>query len=127
MNINIRQIDHIVIPVEDIQKSILFYTDILGMKLDCSNNRYVVKFGNQKINLHAGKAEFLPAAKNPTFGSTDICFLAEGNIYDLKAELEAKGVCIEEGVVKRTGAQGAISSIYFRDPDGNLIEISTII
>lgn len=123
----ISNIDHIVIPVSNIEKSLCFYTEILGMEADTSNQRYAVKFGNQKINLHVGKAQFLPAALHPTFGSADICLLAEGNIDELKAEVESKGIQIEIGIVNRQGAQGAIQSIYFRDPDGNLIEVSTLI
>lgn len=123
----IQSIDHIVIPVTNIEKSLDFYTDVLGMEADTSNQRYAVKFGKQKINLHVGKAQFLPAAKNPTFGSADICLLAEGSIQEIKAEIEAKGIEIEVGIVKRQGAQGPIYSIYFRDPDENLIEVSTLI
>lgn len=123
----IKSIDHIVIPVSDIDKSLHFYTKILGMEADTSNQRFAVKFGNQKINLHIGKAEFLPAAKHPTFGSTDICLLAEGNIEEIKNEVASKGIEIETGVVQRQGAQGTIQSIYFRDPDGNLIEVSTLV
>ena len=123
----IKNIDHIVIPVSDIVKSLQFYTEILGMEADTSNQRFAVKFGNQKINLHVGKAQFQPAAKYPTFGSADICLLAEGNIEEIKTEIEQKGIEIEIGIVQRQGAQGAIRSIYFRDPDSNLIEISTLI
>jgi len=123
----IKSIDHIVIPVSDIDKSIHFYTEILGMEVDTSNQRFAVKFGNQKINLHVGKAQFLPAAKHPTFGSADICLLAEGNIEEIKNEVTLKGIEIEVGVVQRQGAQGAIRSIYFRDPDGNLLEVSTLV
>lgn len=123
----IKSIDHIVIPVSDIDKSLRFYTEVLGMETDTSNQRFAVKFGNQKINLHVGKAQFLPAAKHPTFGSTDICLLAKGDIEEIKAEVESKGIEIEIGIVQRQGAQGAIRSIYFRDPDGNLIEVSTLV
>lgn len=123
----IKSIDHIVIPVSDIDKSLHFYTEILGMEVDTSNQRFAVKFGNQKINLHVGKAQFLPAAKHPTFGSADICLLAEGNIEEIKNEVTLKGIEIEVGVVQRQGAQGAIRSIYFRDPDGNLVEVSTLV
>ena len=112
----IKNIDHIVIPVSDIDKSLHFYTEVLGMEADTSNQRFAVKFGNQKINLHVGKAQFLPAAKHPAFGSADICLLTGGNIEEIKV-----------GIVQRRGAQGAIRSIYFRDPDGNLIEVSTLI
>ena len=120
----IKNIDHIVIPVSDIDKSLHFYTEVLGMEADTSNQRFAVKFGNQKINLHVGKAQFLPAAKHPAFGSADICLLTEGNIEEIKVEVESKGIEIEVGIVQRQGAQGAIRSIYFRDPDGNLIEVS---
>ena len=123
----IKSIDHIVIPVSDIDKSLRFYTEVLGMETDTSNQRFAVKFGNQKINLHVGKAQFLPAAKHPTIGSTDICLLAKGDIEEIKAEVESKGIEIEIGIVQRQGAQGAIRSIYFRDPDGNLIEVSTLV
>ena len=126
-DMKIQSIDHIVIPVTNIEKSLDFYTDVLGMEADTSNQRYAVKFGKQKINLHVGKAQFLPAAKNPTFGSADICLLAEGSIQEIKAEIEAKGIEIEVGIVQRQGAQGPIHSIYFRDPDENLIEVSTLI
>lgn len=120
----IKNIDHIVVTTQNIEKCLYFYGEILGMEIDDANDRYAVKFGNQKINIHRGKAEFLPAAKNVTFGSVDICLIAEGNIQDIKAELDAKGVEIELGIVQRTGANGPIDSIYLRDPDENLVEIS---
>ena len=123
----IRSIDHIVIPVSNIVRSFSFYVDILDMVPDDRNGRYAVKFGTQKINLHVGKAQFLPAACHPEFGSADLCLLADGDITGIKEELEKKGVVIEEGIVRRNGAQGLINSIYLRDPDGNLIEISTLI
>ncbi|MEG0769580.1 MAG: VOC family protein [Ruthenibacterium sp.] len=120
----IERLDHIVITTQDIEKSLHFYVELLGMELDDSKGRYAVKFGNQKFNLHRGKAEFLPAARNVTFGSADLCLIAQGPIEDIKAELDAKGVPIEEGIVPRTGAMGPIDSIYLRDPDENLVEIS---
>lgn len=120
----IKRIDHLVIPVSDIEASLQFYTSVLGMEVDSSNGRYAVRFGNQKINLHVGKAQFLPAAASPEFGSADLCLIAEGDIVSLYRELEEKGVTTELGIVPRTGAMGAIQSIYLRDPDGNLIEIS---
>ena len=120
----IKNLDHIVITTQDIEASLHFYVDILGMELDDNNNRYAVKFGSQKFNLHRGKAEFLPAAKNVTFGSADLCLIAEGSIEEIEAELKAKGVPIELGIVPRTGANGPIDSIYLRDPDENLVEIS---
>lgn len=121
----IKKLDHIVITTQDLEKCIHFYVDILGMELDDSNHRYAVKFGEQKINIHRKKAEFLPAAQNVTYGSQDICLLAEGNIEDIEKELKNKGIEIELGIVSRTGACGPILSIYLRDPDGNLVEVST--
>ena len=113
----IKNIDHIVIPVSDIDKSLHFYTEVLGMEADTSNQRFAVKFGNQKINLHVGKAQFLPTAKHPAFGSADICLLTEGNIEEIKVEVESKGIEIEVGIVQRQGAQGAIRS-YANQPGG---------
>ena len=120
----IDHLDHLVITTQDLEKCLHFYVDILGMELDDSNGRYAVKFGSQKINIHRKIAEFLPAARNVTFGSQDICLIAQGDIHEIKAEIEAKGWPVELGIVQRTGACGPIDSIYLRDPDGNLIEIS---
>lgn len=120
----INRFDHLVVTTKDLEKCLHFYVDILNMELDDRNNRYAVKFGNQKINIHRKKAEFLPAAQHVTYGSQDLCLIAEGDIHDIKAEIEAKGYPIELGVVGRTGACGPIDSIYLRDPDGNLVEIS---
>lgn len=121
----IKKIDHIVIPVSDIEKAIGFYVGVLNMRLDTSRNRYAVSFGSQKINLHVGLAEFLPAARNPAYGSADLCLLVEGDLNEVKKELESKGITIEEGIVRRNGSRGPIDSIYIRDPDGNLVELST--
>ena len=120
----IDHLDHLVITTIDLEKCLHFYVDILGMELDDHNNRYAMKFGNQKINIHRQKAEFLPAARNVTYGSQDICLIAQGDINDIKAEIEAKGYPIELGIVQRTGACGPIDSIYLRDADENLVEIS---
>ena len=120
----VERFDHIVVTTDNLEKCLYFYVDILEMELDHNNDRYAVKFGNQKINIHRKKAEFLPAAKNVTYGSQDICLIAGGDIEDIKAEIEEKGYPIELGIVDRTGACGPIRSIYLRDPDGNLVEIS---
>ncbi|ACR68554.2 VOC family protein [Edwardsiella ictaluri] len=117
-------IDHVVITVQDVEKTLAFYVAGLGMSLDSRNGRLALTFGTQKINIHRQKAEFTPAAQNVTYGSVDICFVAEGDIEQIKAELENRGLEIELGVVPRTGAQGPIDSVYLRDPDGNLVEIS---
>lgn len=121
----IKKIDHIVIPVSDIKKAIDFYVGVLNMKLDTSHNRYAVYCESQKINLHIGLAEFLPAARNPTYGSADICLLIDEDLNKIKKELESKKISIEEGIVRRNGFCGPINSIYLRDPDGNLIELSS--
>jgi len=120
----IDRFDHIVVTTQDLEKCLHFYVDILDMELDNRNDRYAVRFGRNKINIHRKKAEFLPAAQNVTYGSQDICLIAEGKIEDIKAEIEAKGYPVELGIVKRTGAMGPIDSVYLRDPDGNLVEIS---
>lgn len=120
----IKNIDHLVIAARDIEKSLRFYVNILGMELENVNNFYAVKFGNQKINLHHAGAQYAPVARNVTFGSADICLIAEGVIEQIKTELEAKGIDIEMGIVQRRGANGPIDSVYVRDPDENLVEIS---
>ena len=120
----IDRFDHIVVTTQDLEKCLHFYVDVLDMELDRRNDRYAVKFGRNKINIHRQKAEFLPAAQNVTYGSQDICLIAEGDIEEIKAEIERKGYPIELGIVGRTGAMGPIDSIYLRDPDGNLVEIS---
>ncbi|QPR26705.1 VOC family protein [Edwardsiella hoshinae] len=117
-------IDHVVITVEDVEQTLAFYVDGLGMTLDERNDRLALIFGNQKINIHRRKAEFTPAARQVTYGSLDICLLAQGDIQQIKQELAGRGLTIEVGVVPRTGARGPIDSLYLRDPDGNLIEIS---
>ena len=116
--------DHIVITTENVEACLHFYVDILGMQLDGTGGRIALKFGKNKINIHRRKAEFLPAAKNVTCGSQDICLIAKGDIHKIREEIEAKGYPIELGIVPRTGAVGKIDSIYLRDPDGNLVEIS---
>ena len=121
----IKNLDHLVITTNDLEKCIYFYTDILGMELDNKNGRYAVKFGNQKINIHEKDSNFLPVAKNVMIGSTDICLIVEDKIEAVYKELEEKKVAMEVGIVDRTGALGKIRSIYIRDYDGNLIELST--
>mgnify|MGYP003619358931 CR=1 FL=1 len=120
----IKNIDHIVIPVSDIDKSLHFYTKVLGMEADTSNQRFAVKFGNQKINLHEKGKEFEPKAGHPTPGSADLCFITAEPISDVIQHLASCGLSVIEGPIQRTGATGPILSIYLRDPDANLIEIS---
>jgi len=121
----IKNIDHLVLTVVDIEKSIEFYTHILGFEVvTFGDNRKALAFGNQKINLHQKGKEFEPKAENPTSGSTDLCFISNTDIYDVLEELLQKNIEIIEGIVDRTGAMGKIKSVYFRDPDLNLIEVS---
>ena len=123
--INIKSIDHIVITCSDIEKTIAFYTFTLGMKVHCfGNNRYALRFGDQKINLHQAGKELEPKAKLPTPGSVDICFITELPITEVKEYLESSGINILVGPVEKAGALGKIDSIYIHDPDKNLIEIS---
>ena len=123
-------IDHVVIIVSDINKSIDFYSNILGMQLQeflsspDNVKRKSVKFGKQKINLHEVSKPFKPDANNPIPGTMDICFLSEINIDDWIKIFNKFYVKIEDGPVQKTGANGPIRSIYVRDPDKNLIEIS---
>ena len=121
----IQYIDHLVLTVLDIEKTIQFYTSVLGFKsITFGNNRKALIFGNQKINLHQKGQEFEPKAQHPTCGSADLCFIAKTDINLILEELKEKNIEIVEGIVTRTGALGEMQSIYFRDPDDNLIEVS---
>lgn len=120
-----KNIDHLVITTQNLKACLHFYVDILGMELDERNGRYAVRFGKQKFNIHTRKAEFLPAAKVPTYGSLDLCLILDGSVEDAKREIEAKGYSIELDPVTRHGALGEMQSIYLRDLDGNLIELSS--
>ncbi|WP_308004667.1 VOC family protein [uncultured Chryseobacterium sp.] len=121
----IKNIDHLVLTVADIEKTVDFYTSILGFEVvTFGENRKALTFGNQKINLHQKGKEFEPKAEHPTCGSADLCFISETDIHEVLKELKEKNIEIIEGIVERTGALGKIQSVYFRDPDLNLIEIS---
>lgn len=125
-------LDHLVLSVTDIATSIAFYTDVLGMThqpftVADGSTRHALGFGAMKINLHQSGAEFEPKARNVQTGSADLCFLTLTPLGVWRAHLAALKVQIEEGPVPRTGATGPIMSLYLRDPDGNLIEISNSI
>ena len=127
----LEKIDHVVITVKNLKKTIDFYTNILGMKLEHFSSsldndliRYAVSFGSQKINIHEETKPIKPNALNPSSGSMDICFISKNKINDWIHHLVKKGINIEIGPEKKTGASGPILSIYIRDPDFNLIEIS---
>ncbi len=121
----IDRLDHVVLTVKDMEAACSFYTRVLGMELvTFAGGRKALHFGNQKINLHQAGKEFEPKAAKPTAGSADLCFIAATALVDVVAELRASGVQIIEGPVQKTGAVGPIQSVYVRDPDLNLIEIS---
>ncbi|MEO0771754.1 MAG: VOC family protein [Pseudomonadota bacterium] len=122
-------LDHLVLTVTDLERSVAFYEAALGMVVERftpadGSDRWALKFGSQKINLHVAGAEFDPKAHRPTPGSADLCFLSDDPLASWQAHLETCGIPVEEGPVTRIGATGAITSIYIRDPDGNLIEIA---
>jgi catechol 2,3-dioxygenase-like lactoylglutathione lyase family enzyme len=121
----IKVLDHLVLTVSDINVTCEFYEGVLRCEvITFGDNRKALKCGDQKINLHRSGAEFQPCARQPTTGSADLCFITGTPIDELITHLEAYGVAIEEGPVERTGARGPILSVYIRDPDENLIELS---
>ncbi|RXJ88050.1 VOC family protein [Arcobacter sp. CECT 8985] len=122
--LNIKRLDHLVLTVKNVEKTVKFY-EVLGMKKEIfKNSRIALKFGNQKINLHKLGNEFEPKAQNVKEGSADLCFIIEQKLEDIIDYLKENNINIEEGIVSRTGANGNIKSIYIRDPDKNLIELS---
>mgnify|MGYP001396360209 CR=1 FL=1 len=122
---HLSQLDHLVLTVRDIDASIQFYSQALGMQaVSFGQGRRALSFGAQKINLHQAGKEFEPKAEHPTPGSADLCFLTDVPLDAVIAHLNACGVHIIEGPVQRTGATQPIMSVYVRDPDNNLIEVS---
>lgn len=121
----IDHLDHLVLTTADEVACINFYVELLGMRLETfGEGRKAFRFGDQKINLHIKGSEFEPKAHIPMPGALDLCFIADRPLDDIIAMLIEKTVLIVEGPVARTGATGPIRSIYLRDPDLNLIEIS---
>ncbi|MDP9848716.1 VOC family protein [Streptosporangium lutulentum] len=121
----IDRLDHLVLTVTDLEVTVDFYTRILGMTpITFGGGRRALVFGQSKINLHQAGQEFEPKATHPVPGSADLCLITTDSLEQVIIELTAHGVPIEEGPVRRTGALGPIDSVYLRDPDGNLIEIS---
>jgi len=119
------RLDHLVLTVRDMERSIEFYTKVLGMsEVNFGAGRKALLFGQQKINLHEVGREVEPKASKPTPGSADLCFISTSPMDTILAELRGHAVEIVEGPVERAGALGPITSVYFRDPDQNLIEIS---
>ena len=121
----IDRIDHIVLTVHDLERTIAFYSRVLGMEpVTFAGGRRALAFGRQKLNLHQAGREFEPKALAPAPGAIDLCFISETPLADVIAKLKAEGVVIIEGPVDKTGALGPMKSVYFRDPDGNLLEVS---
>jgi catechol 2,3-dioxygenase-like lactoylglutathione lyase family enzyme len=121
----ILSLDHLVLTVADPERTVAFY-ERLGMRRETfGDGRVALRFGDQKLNLHAAGHEFEPKAARPTPGSADVCFLFDdASIEDTLAALADAGIHVEEGPVRRTGATRALTSVYVRDPDGNLVELS---
>jgi catechol 2,3-dioxygenase-like lactoylglutathione lyase family enzyme len=125
MSIRIDRLDHFVLTVASIDATCEFYSRVLGMEVRrFGEGRISLHFGSSKINLHLRGREFEPKADKPTPGSADVCLIAATPLEDVVAHLHACKVAILEGPVERTGATGTIRSVYFRDPDGNLVEVS---
>lgn len=123
---HIDRIDHVVLTVRDVDATCGFYSRVLGMRVvTFGAGRKALAFGAQKFNLHEAGREFEPKADKPTPGSADLCLIAGVPLAQVVAHLDACGVPILEGPVARTGATGPIQSVYFRDPDRNLIEVSS--
>ena len=129
----IDHLDHLVLTTAKEAERIDFYTRVLGMQLESfiggtpPVERKAFKFGNQKINLHIKGKEFEPKAKIPTPGALDLCFIADRPLTEVISKLEKEAWPTIEGPVVRTGASAKINSVYIRDPDQNLIEISEIL
>ena len=121
----IKNIDHIVLTVSDIDTTVDFYQNVLGMEaVRFGQDRTALTFGSQKINLHQHGNEFEPRAQSHLPGSVDLCFITETPLDEAISQARNKGISIIEGPVNKTGALGRIKSFYFRDPDMNLIEVS---
>lgn len=123
----LEHLDHLVLTVANIDATIDFYTEVLGMDVIKVEGRKALAFGIQRLNLHQRGHEFNPKAAHPTPGSADLCFLTTTPLENVIAYLTEQKVHIEEGPVERDGAIGKLRSIYLRDPDRNLIEISTTV
>jgi catechol 2,3-dioxygenase-like lactoylglutathione lyase family enzyme len=123
--ISIDRIDHIVLTVFDLDRTIDFYSRVLGMEpVTFAGGRRALAFGRHKFNLHQAGREFEPKALKPVPGAIDLCLITETPLAEVIETLKSHGVVIIDGPVDKTGATGPIKSVYFRDPDGNLIEVS---
>ena len=127
----ISALDHLVLTVANIAQTVAFYSDILGMQalqfsIADGSKRWALVLGAQKINLHLAGAAFAPHAVSPSSGSADLCFLSPTPLANWQAHLATHGVDVIDGPVARSGALGPIQSLYIRDLDGNLLEISNV-
>jgi catechol 2,3-dioxygenase-like lactoylglutathione lyase family enzyme len=120
----IDRLDHLVLTVANMDATVAFYTSVLGMEPVTFGDRKALRFGEQKINLHQSGKEFEPKAAHPMPGSGDLCFITKTSIEDVILHLQSQQIPIELGPVDRIGAVGKLLSVYLRDPDFNLIEIS---
>ena len=121
----VQRIDHVVLTVADLDRTLAFYERVLGMTpVSFGGGRRALAFGDQKLNLHQAGREFEPKAGRPTPGAIDLCFTTDVPLDEVAAHLRAQSVGIEHGPVDKIGARSALRSLYFRDPDGNLIEVS---
>ncbi|WP_116209287.1 VOC family protein [Streptomyces olivoreticuli] len=119
------RLDHLVLTVKNIDATVAFYTTVLGMRaVTFDGGGHSVTFGHSKINLHQAGREFELKAEHPTPGNGDLCFIVDQGIDEIIAELAAHDIAVEEGPVERAGATGTMTSVYLRDPDDNLIELS---
>ena len=124
---HIRSLDHLVLTVSDIDATVQFY-ESLGMRRETfGDGREALRFGSQKLNLHQAGAELAPSAARPTRGSADICLLVSDSLEEVAESLARADIPVELGPVDRTGATSALDSLYVRDPDGNLVELSQTI
>jgi len=127
MTFTIDRVDHFVLTVRDLAASVAFYEHVLGARVvpgKEGRGPTAVHFGRQKINIHERGREFEPKATYPTVGAGDFCLITEAEIADVVRHLKGCGVAIEVGPVPREGALGRMMSVYFRDPDGNLVEVA---
>jgi catechol 2,3-dioxygenase-like lactoylglutathione lyase family enzyme len=124
----IDRIDHVVLTTRDLPACLRFYSEILGMKYETfqtpTETRIALKFGKQKINVHEWGKEFVPRAHVAAPGTLDLCFIASTSLEEVIARLKSANIPILEGPVMKTGATSKIRSVYVRDPDLNLVEIS---
>jgi catechol 2,3-dioxygenase-like lactoylglutathione lyase family enzyme len=121
----IQRIDHVVLTVADVERTIIFYERVLGMTpVSFGEGRRALAFGDQKLNLHQAGREFEPKANRPTPGAIDLCLVTDVPLEEVEAHLRSESVPIEHGPVDKVGARGPLRSLYFRDLDGNLIEVS---